>query len=167
MLRRIFEPKRDEVTGEWWKLYNEEPKDLYCSLNIVRVIKSRRMRWVGHVAGMGERRVLFRVLVGKSEGLRPLGRPRRRWEDNIKMDLLEVGCGCVDLIELAQIRDRWRALVIVVMNLQVPSNAGIFLTRYKLVRFSRRTLLHGVSKYVRQMLGYNSQRKGTARPLPN
>ena len=91
MLRRIFGPKKDEVTGEWRKLHNEELKGLYSSPNIVRVINSRRMRWAGHVAHMGERRGVYRVLVGKPEGKRPLGRPRRRWEDNIRMDLQEVG----------------------------------------------------------------------------
>ena len=93
VLRRIFGPKRDEVTGEWRKLHNEELKGLYSSSNIVRVIKSRRMRWAGHVAPMGEGRGVYRVLVGKPEGKRPLGRPRRRWEDNIRMDLQEVGLG--------------------------------------------------------------------------
>jgi len=120
VLLRIFGPKSDEVTGEWRKLHNEELSDLYCSPNIVRVIKSRRMRWAGHVARMGERRGVYRVLVGKPEGKRPLGRPRRRWEDNIKMDLKEIGCGGMDWIELAQDRDRWRALVNAVMNLRVP-----------------------------------------------
>jgi hypothetical protein len=95
VLRRIFGPRRDEVTGEWRRLHNEELIDLYSSPNIVRVIKSRRMRWAGHVARIGERRGAYRVLVGKPEGRRPLGRPRRRWEDNIKTDLREVGCGCV------------------------------------------------------------------------
>ena len=89
---RIFGPKRDEVTGEWRKLHNEELNNLYSSPNIVRVIKSRRMRWSGHVACMGEGRGVYRVLVGKAEGRRPLGRHRRRLEDNIKMDLQEVGC---------------------------------------------------------------------------
>jgi len=84
--------KRDEVTGEWRKLHNEELLDLYCSPNIVRMIKSRRMRWAGHVARMGGRRGVYRVLVGKPEGKITLGRPRRRWEDNMKMDLQEVGC---------------------------------------------------------------------------
>ena len=120
VLRRIFGPKRDEVTGEWRTLHNEELKGLYSSPNIVRVIKSRRMRWAGHAARMGEGRGVYRVLVGKSEGKRPLGRPRRRWEDNIRMDLQEVGCGYVDWIGLAQDRDRWRALVSAVRNLRVP-----------------------------------------------
>ena len=92
----------DEVAGVWRKLHNEELNDLYCSPNVVRLIKSRRMRWVGRVARVGERRVVYRVLVGKPEGKRPLGRPRRRWEDTIKMDLQEVGCGGLDWIELAQ-----------------------------------------------------------------
>jgi len=91
VLRSIFWPKRDEVTGEWRKLHNEELNDLYCSPNIVQVIKSRRMRWAGHVARMGKRRGVHSVLVGKPEGKRPLERPRRRWKDNIKMDLQEVG----------------------------------------------------------------------------
>ena len=120
VLRRIFGPKRDEVTGEWTKLHNQELNDLYSSPNTVRVIKSRRMRWVGHVARMGERRCVYRVLVGKPEGKRQLGRSRRRWEDNIHMDLQDVGCGGMDWIKLAQDRDRWRALVNVVMNLWVP-----------------------------------------------
>jgi hypothetical protein len=93
VLRRVFGPKRDEVTGEWRKLHNEELNDLYSLPNIVRVVKSRRMRWAGHVERMGEDRSVYRVLVGKPEGKRPLGRPKRRWEDNIKMDLQEVGWG--------------------------------------------------------------------------
>jgi len=93
VLRRVFGPKRDEVTGEWRKLHNEELGDLYSLPNIVWVIKSRRMRWAGHVARMREGRGVHRVLVGKPEGKGPLGRPRRRWEDNIKMDLWEVGGG--------------------------------------------------------------------------
>jgi len=96
VLRRIFRPKRDEVTGEWRRLRNEELNDLYCSPNIVWVIKSRRMGWAGHVARMGEESGVYRVLVGKPEGRRPLGRPRRRWVDNIRMDLQEVGCWYVD-----------------------------------------------------------------------
>jgi len=93
VLRRIFGPMRDEATGEWRKLHNEELNDLYSSLSIVWVIKLRRMRWAGHVACMGDRRGIYRVSVGKPEGKRPLGRPRHRWEDCIKMDLQEVGCG--------------------------------------------------------------------------
>ena len=120
VLRRIFGPRRDEVTGEWRKLHNEELKGLYSSSNIVRVIKSRRMRWAGHVARMGEGRGVYRVLVGKPEGKRPLGRPRRRWEDNIRMDLQEVGLGYEGWIGLAQDRDRWRALVSAVRNRRVP-----------------------------------------------
>ena len=98
VLRRIFGPRRDEVTGEWRRLHNEELNDLYCSPNIVRVIKCRRMRWAGHVARMGEERVMYRVLVGKPERMRPLGRPRRRLVDNIRTDLQEVGCGYMDWI---------------------------------------------------------------------
>jgi len=119
VLRRIFGPERDEVTWEWRKLHNEELNDLFCSPNIVQVIKSTRMRWVGHVAHMGEGRAVYRVLVGKPGGKRPLGRPRCRWEDNIKMGLQEVGCGGMDWIELAQDRDRWWALVNAVMNLRL------------------------------------------------
>jgi hypothetical protein len=118
--RRIFRPKWDEVTVEWIKLHNEELNDLYCSSSVVRVIKSIIMTWAGHVALRGERRGVNRILVGKPEGNRPLGRPRRRWEDNIKMDRQEVGCGGRDLIELGQDRERWRALVTAVMNLWVP-----------------------------------------------
>ena len=106
VLRRIFGLKRDEVTGEWRKLHNEELNDMHAP-NIDRVIKSRRMRWAGHVARMGERRDVYRVLVGKSEGKKPLGRTRRRWDDNIKMDLQEVVCGGIDWIEVTQDRDRW------------------------------------------------------------
>jgi len=120
VLRRIFEPRRDEVTGDWRRLHNEELNDLYSSLNIVQVIKWRRMRWAGHVARMGEERGVYRVLVGKPEGKKPLGRPRRRWVDNIRMDLQEVGCGYVDWIGLAQDIDSWRTLVSAVMNLRVP-----------------------------------------------
>ena len=115
VLRRIFGPRRDEVTGEWRRLYKEELNDLYSSPNVVWVIKSRRMRWAGHVACMDEERRAYRVLVGKPEGKIPLGRPRSRW-----VYLREVGCGYVDWIWLAQDRDRWRTLVSAVMNLRVP-----------------------------------------------
>ena len=120
VLRRIFGPRRDEVTGEWRRLHNEELSDLHSSPNIVRVLKSRRMRWAGHVARMGEERGVYRVLMGKPEGKRPLGRPRRGWVDNIRTDLQEVGCGYMEWIGLAQDRDRWRTLVSAVMNLRVP-----------------------------------------------
>ena len=102
------------------KLAHSASGYVYCSPKIVRVIKSRRMRWAGHVARMGEERGVYRVLVRKTEGRRPLGRPRRRWVDNIRMDLEEVGCGYMDWIGLAQDRDRWRTLVSAVMNLGVP-----------------------------------------------
>jgi len=111
VLKRIFGPKRDKVTGKWRKVHNEELNDLYCSSNIVWVIKLRSLRCAGHVAHMVEGRRVHRVLVGKPEGKRPLGRPRNRWEYNIKMNLQEVGCGGMDWIELAQDRDTWRALV--------------------------------------------------------
>jgi hypothetical protein len=101
VLRRIFGPKRDEVTGEWRKLRNEELRDLYSSPSIIRIMKSRRMRRVGHVARTGEKRNAYGLLVGKPEGKRPLGRPRHRWVDNIRMDLGEVGWGDVDWIGLA------------------------------------------------------------------
>jgi hypothetical protein len=120
VLRRVFGPERDEVTGEWRKLHNEELNDLYCSPNIVRVIKPRRIRLVEHVARVGERSAVYRVWVGKPERKRPFGRPRHRWEDNIKMDLQGVGWRGLDWVELAQDRDRWRAVVNAVMNLRVP-----------------------------------------------
>jgi len=125
VLRRVFVPKRDEVTGEWRKLHNEELSYLYSLPNVLQVVKSRRMRWAGHVARMGEGEGVHRVLVRKSEGKRPLGRPRYRWEDNIKMDLREVGGSCGDWMELAQYRERWRALVSTVRNLRVPKMRGI------------------------------------------
>jgi hypothetical protein len=117
---RMFGPKRGEMTGEWRKLHNEELRDLYSSPNIMRIIKLRRMRWVGHVARMGEKRTSYRLLVGKPDGMKPLGRPRRRWVDNIRLDLGEVGWGDVDWIGLAKERNRWRALVNSVLNLLVP-----------------------------------------------
>jgi hypothetical protein len=101
-------------------LHNEELHGLYSSPSIVRVIKARRMRWAWHVARVGEVRGAYNILIGRSEGRRPLGRPRCRWEDNIKMDFREIGFGDVDWINLAQDRDRWRALVNTVMNLRVP-----------------------------------------------
>jgi hypothetical protein len=120
VLRRIFGPKRDEVTGGWRKLHNEELHNLYSSPSITRMIKSRRMRWAWHVARMGERRNAYRILVGKPYGKRPLGRPRLRRVDNIKMDVRELVWDGTDLIDLAQDRDQWRALVNTVMNLLIP-----------------------------------------------
>jgi hypothetical protein len=117
---RIFGLKRDEVMGEWRKLHNEELRDLYSSPSIIRIIKSRRMRWASHVARIGEKGNAYRLLVGKPEGKKPLGRPRRMWVDNIRMDLGEVGWGDVDWIGLAQDRNRWRALVNSLLNLRVP-----------------------------------------------
>jgi hypothetical protein len=119
MFSRIFGPKRDGVTRGWRKLYNEELHNLYSSASTIK-IKSRRMRWAGHVARMGEKRNVYRLLVGKPEGKRPLGRPRRKWIGNIKIDLLEIGLNVVDWIGLAQDRYRWRALINSVMNLRVP-----------------------------------------------
>jgi len=120
VLRRIFGPRRDEITREWRRLHNEELNDLYSSSNIVRVIKLRRMRRAGHVKRMGEERVCIGSWLGKPEGRRPLVRPRRRWVDNMRMDLQEVGCGYMDWIGLAQDRDRWWTFVSAVMNLRVP-----------------------------------------------
>jgi hypothetical protein len=119
VLRGIFGPKREEE-GSWRKLHNDELHSLYSSLNLVRVIKSRRMRWAGHVARMGERRSVYRVLVGRPKGKRPLGRPRCRWEDSIKMDFREIGIDGANWIRLARDRVQWWAFVNPVVNLQVP-----------------------------------------------
>jgi hypothetical protein len=120
MIGRIFKPKRDEVEGGWRRLHKGELHDLYSSPSIIRIFESKMVRWTGHVARMGEKKNLCRLLVRKPEGRRPLGRPRRRWADNIKIDLVERGLVGVDWIGLAQDRYRWRALVNVVMNLLVP-----------------------------------------------
>jgi len=120
VLRRIFGPRRDEVTGEWRILHIEELNGLYSPPNIVRVIKSKRLRWAGHVAHMSEDRGVCRVLVRKPGGRRQLERPRRRWVDNIRLDLQEVGCGYIDWIGLAQDRNRWWTLLSTVMNIRVP-----------------------------------------------
>jgi hypothetical protein len=120
VLRRIFGPKRDEVTEGSRKLHNEELHNLYSSPSIIRMIKSKRMRWAGNVAGMGERKNAYRVLAGKPEGRRPLGRLRRRWVDSIKMDLREIGWDGMNWLDLAEDRDQRRALVNTVMNLRVP-----------------------------------------------
>jgi len=120
VLRRIFGNKRDEIRREWRKLHNEELNGLYCSPNIVWMIKSRKIRWAEHVACMGERIRVYRVLVGEPEGKRHHGRPRRRWENNIKMHLQEVGCGGMDWIYSY----RWRALVNALMNLSGSIKCG-------------------------------------------
>jgi hypothetical protein len=115
-----FGPKRNEVKGGWRKSHNEELRDLYSSPSIIRMIKSRRMRWAEHVARMGLKKNAYRLLVGKPEGKRPLGISRRRWMDNIAMDLLEIGWSGVSWIGLAENRDKWKALVNAVMILRVP-----------------------------------------------
>ena len=119
-LRKTFEAKRDEITGELRNLHNVELYAYYSSPNIIRSFKSRRLRWAGHIARMEQPRNTYRVLVGKPEGNRPLGRPRRRWEDNIRMDLREVVCDPGEWIDLAEDMDQWRAYVRAVKNLRVP-----------------------------------------------
>jgi hypothetical protein len=119
VLRKIFGSKREE-DGSWRKLHNDELHSLYSSPNIVRVLKSRRMRWAGHVARMGEVKCVYRVLVGRPECKRPLGRRRHRWEDNIKLDFREMGIDGVNWIHLAQDMVQWRTSVNTVMNLRVP-----------------------------------------------
>jgi hypothetical protein len=118
--RRIFGIKRDEVTGGWRKVHNEELHNLYPSPSIIRMSKSRRMKWAGHVVRMVAKRNAYRILVGNPEGKRPLGRPRRRWVDNIKMNLREIGWDGMDWIDLAQDRDQWRVRVNTVMDLRGP-----------------------------------------------
>jgi hypothetical protein len=120
VLRRIFGPRRDEMTGEWRKLHNKELNDLYSSPSIIRIKKSRRMRWAEHVARMCEKRKAYGLLVGEPEGNRPLQRPTRRCVDNIRMELVEFGWGDVDWIVLARDRNRWRALVNSVFSIRVP-----------------------------------------------
>ena len=122
VLRRVFGPKKDEVTGEWRKLHNEELSDRYSLPNIMRVVNSRRMRWAGHVARMGEERGLH---MGTMRERNHLERPKRRWEDNITMHLQKVGGGCEDWMELAQDRDRWWELGSTVMNSRVSKLWGI------------------------------------------
>jgi hypothetical protein len=119
VLRKIYGPKWEE-DGSWRKLHNDELHNLYSLPNIVRVIKSRRMRWARHVACMWEGRGVYRVLGGRPEGKRPLGRPRYRWEDNIKMDLRGTGINGANWIQLVQDRVQWQAFVNMVMNLRVP-----------------------------------------------
>jgi hypothetical protein len=119
-LSRIFVLKRNEVKGGWRKLHNEELHDLCCSPSLIGIIKSRRMRWAGHVVGMVEKSNVYRLLVGKLTGKRPLGRPRRRWIDNIKMDLVQIVWGNVDWIGVAEDRDKWIAVMNAAMNFWVP-----------------------------------------------
>jgi hypothetical protein len=118
--RRMFEPKGDELPGDWRRLHNDEFNNLYSSPNIIRMMTSRRMRWAGYVARIRDKRNAYRILAGKLEGKRPLERPRCRWMDNIKMDVREIGWDGVDWIELAQDKDQWRDLVNTVMNFRVP-----------------------------------------------
>jgi hypothetical protein len=141
VLRRKFGPKWDQVTGDWRKLHNEELRNLYSSPSIIRMIKSRRMRWAGLHARMEETRNAYRILVGKPEGKRPLGRPRRRLVDNIKIDRV-IGRDGMDWIDVAQDREKWRALVNTVMNLRVPYNAGKSFSSCTTGSFSRRDQLH-------------------------
>jgi hypothetical protein len=120
MVRRIFKSKRYEVIGGWRKMHSEELHNLYFSPSKIIMTKSRRMRWTEHVARMGEKRNAYRILVGKSERKRPLGKSKRRWKDNVRMDLREIGWGGVDWIDLAQDKNQWKALVNTVINLRVP-----------------------------------------------
>lgn len=120
VLRKIYGPKRDEMTGEWRRLHNEELHGLYDSPDVVKIMKSKRLRWAGHVARMREKRRLYSILVGRPDGKRPLGRPRRRWEDNIRRDLREVGVRDENWLDTAQDRIQWRTFVTAAMNLRVP-----------------------------------------------
>jgi hypothetical protein len=144
-LSRIFGPKRDELAGEWRKLHNEELRDLYSSASIIRIIKSRRLRWARRVARMGEKRNAYRLLVRKPEGKRALRRQRRRWVGNIKMDLGEIKWGSVDWIGQAEDRDKWSALVNAVMNLWVPYNAEKLSSGFTTGGLSSSAHLHRVS----------------------
>jgi hypothetical protein len=141
LLRRLFGPKRDEVMGDSRKQHNEEIRNLCSSPNIIRMIRSRRMRWTGHVARLGEKRNPYMILVGKTEGRKPLGRPRYGWVDNNKIDLRKIEWNDMDWNHLAQDRDQWRPLVNMVMNLLVPYNAGTFLSICTTGSFSRRAHL--------------------------
>jgi hypothetical protein len=124
VLRRIFRAKREEMSGGWRRLHNEESHNLYASTKIISMMKSRTMRWAGHVAHVGEMKIVYKILVGKPKGKRLL-RLRRAWKDNIRMDLREIGWKDCDWIHLYQNRDQWRAVVNMVMKLWVPQNAGI------------------------------------------
>jgi hypothetical protein len=145
------------------ELHNEEPHDLYTLPNIIRVIKERRVRWVGHVAHMGELRNAYSILDGKPEGKMPLGRPRHGWEDNFRVDLMDMGWEVVDWKYLAQDRDQWRPLVNMVMNLRLHKKGKISCLG-ETVSFPRRTVLHGVHYLCHNtlqlaiLLDYNIQR---------
>jgi hypothetical protein len=159
VLRRIFGPKRNEVTGGWRKVHNDELQDLHSLPRISRIIKSRSIRLAGHVARMGEKKNVYKLLVRKPEGKRHLGRPKRRRIDNVTMDLLEISLSVVDWIGLVQNRYMWRALVNAVMNLRVPYNAGKLLSGSQLVAsrvvFSSKRLVHSI-RMLFQWLKYHS-----------
>jgi hypothetical protein len=144
VLRRIFGPKREEVAGGWRRLHNEELRNLNLSLNIILVVKSKTMRGARHVASMGERNT-YNIVVGKPEGKRPLGRPSRRCDDNIRMDLRETGWEVLDWMNLTYVRVHWRVIINAVMNLRVPLKTESFLTIRETISFSKMTLLHAVS----------------------
>jgi hypothetical protein len=144
VLRRIFGLKRDEVTGGWRKLLNEELHNLYCSTGIIGMMKSRRIRWARHIAQIGRKKCIENF-GEKLERKRPLGRLKHKWQDDIKMDLREIGWGGMDWTDLVHGRDQWRALVNTIMNLRVPQNVGKFLSSCTTGGFSRRAQLHGVS----------------------
>jgi hypothetical protein len=146
VLRIIFGPKRDEVTEGWRKLHNEELHNMYSSPSIIRMIKSRRMKWSGHVARIGRRRIHIGCWGGgKPKGKKPLGKSKRRWEDNVKIDFREIGLSAMNWIDLTQDRDQWSALVNTIMNLPVPQNFRKFFSSCATGGFSRRAHLHGVS----------------------
>jgi hypothetical protein len=160
MLRRILGPKRDEVMGEWTKLCNEELRDLYSSPSIIRKLKSRRMRWAGYVARMGRRgkHIGYWWEIDHQED-------KRRWVDNIKMDLGEIGCHCVDWIDLAQNRDKWRALVNAVMNLRVSLNAGKLSSGYISSGLSSSAQLHRVRQLISSIIDHIWTYRGTVQSL--
>jgi hypothetical protein len=143
VLRRVFWLKRDEVIGGRRELLNEEFHNLYSSQRIIRMIKSRRMRWARHVARIGEEKNAYRVLVKMLKGKRPLGRPRPRWEDNIKMELREIGYGGMGWIDLAQFRHQRRAFVNTIKNLRVPQHCGTFLSGLQAGGYLRSVKLNG------------------------
>jgi hypothetical protein len=145
VLRRTFGEKTDEVTGGWRKLHNEELHNFYSSPSIIRMITSRRMPWAGHAARIGEKWNAYRIVVGNAEGKRPLGRLRRRWVDNIKVDLKEIGWGGMDWINVAQDRNQRSGPVNTVMNLWVPQNVGKLLSNCTTGNFTRRSQLHEVN----------------------